>query len=161
GTWVREEKEMEKDMVVVGVTHDRNVAKIVLVDVPDRPGVAYQIFSQLAAEGINVDMIVQTTKAQETTDMLFTVTRDDLPRTREICRQQVEQLGAGGFLEHVGLAKVSIVGAGMVSNPGVAARMFGALAEHDINIEVISTSEIKVSCLIAEKDVEKAVRALH
>src|SRR5690606_24364499 len=105
GTWVREEKEMEKDMVVVGVAHDRNVAKIVLVDVPDRPGVAHQIFSALAAEGINVDMIVQTTKAQNTTDLLFTVTRDDLPRAREICQQQVAALGASGLVEHTGLAK--------------------------------------------------------
>lgn len=161
GTWVREEKEMEKDMVVVGVTHDRNVAKLVLVDVPDRPGVAHRIFSSLAAEGINVDMIVQTTKARNSTDLLFTVTRDDLPRAREICQQQVAELGASGLVEHTGLAKVSIVGAGMVSNPGVAARMFGALAENGINIEVISTSEIKVSCLIDESQVETAVKAIH
>src|SRR5690606_19532291 len=161
GTWVREEKEMEKDMVVVGVTHDRNVAKIVLVDVPDRPGVAHQIFSSLAAEGINVDMIVQTTKAENTTDLLFTVTRDDLARAREICEQQVKALGAKGVVERTGLAKVSIIGAGMVSNPGVAARMFQALAENQINIEVISTSEIKISCLIAEEHVKTAVQAIH
>src|SRR5690606_34177 len=128
---------------------------------PDRPGVAHQIFSALAAEGINVDMIVQTTKAQNTTDLLFTVTRDDLPRAREICQQQVAALGASGPVEHTGLAKVSTVGAGMVSNPGVVARMFGALAENNINIEVISTSEIKVSCLIDESKVETAVRAIH
>lgn len=161
GTWVREEKQLEKDIIVVGVAHDRNVAKVVLVDVPDRPGVAHKIFSALADEGINVDMIVQTTKAENTTDLLFTVTRDDLPPTREICQRLVEELGAKGVVEHVGLAKVSIVGAGMVSNPGVAARMFGALAERGINIDVISTSEIKVSCLIDETRLEEAVRAIH
>lgn len=161
GTLVREEKQLEKDMVVVGVAHDTNVAKLVLVDVPDRPGVAYQIFSALAAEGINVDMIVQTTKAENTTDLLFTVTRDDLARAREICEQQVKALGAKGVVERTGLAKVSIIGAGMVSNPGVAARMFQALAENQINIEVISTSEIKISCLIAEEHVKTAVQAIH
>src|SRR5690606_23177069 len=128
GTWVREEKEMEKDMVVVGVAHDRNVAKIVLVDVPDRPGVAHRIFSALAAEGINVDMIVQSTKQENTTDLLFTVTRDDLPRTLEITENIARELGAAGVRHATELGKVSIVGAGMMSNPGVAARMFEAMA---------------------------------
>src|SRR5690606_22956675 len=161
GTLVKEEKEMEKDMVVVGVAHDRNVAKVVLVDVPDRPGVAHKIFAALAAEGINVDMIVQTTKAEKTTDLLFTVTRDDLPRTREICAELVRELGARTLVDQTHLVKVSIVGSGMMSNPGVAAKMFGALAENGINIEVISTSEIKISCLIDEAQMEQAVRAIH
>lgn len=161
GTYVREEKLVERDMVVVGVAHDTNVAKVVLVDVPDRPGVAHRLFSALAAENINVDMIVQSTKQEKTTDLLFTVTRDDLPRTLEIAESIAKELGAKGVLHATDLGKVSIVGAGMVSNPGVAARMFGALAANNINIQVISTSEIKVSCLIDLEQVPTAVRAIH
>ncbi|OUM98041.1 MAG: aspartate kinase [Firmicutes bacterium ZCTH02-B6] len=161
GTYVREEKLVERDMVVVGVAHDTNVAKVVLVDVPDRPGVAHRLFSALAAEHINVDMIVQSTKQEKTTDLLFTVTRDDLPKTLEIADAVAKELGATGVLHATGLGKVSIVGAGMVSNPGVAARMFGALAANNVNIQVISTSEIKVSCLIDLDQVPVAVRAIH
>ncbi len=161
GTYVREEKLVERDMVVVGVAHDTNVAKVVLVDVPDRPGVAHRLFSALAAEAINVDMIVQSTKQENTTDLLFTVTRDDLPRTLEIAQAVAAELGAADVRHATGLGKVSIVGAGMVSNPGVAARMFEALAQHSINIQVISTSEIKVSCLIDLDQVPDAVRAIH
>lgn len=152
---------MERDMVVVGVAHDTNVAKVVITDVPDRPGTAHRVFSALAAEHINVDMIVQTTKQENHTDMLFTVTRDDLTRTLEITEEIAREMGAAGVLHATGLGKVSIVGAGMVSNPGVAARMFEALAENNINIQVISTSEIKVSCLIDLDSVPMAVRAIH
>lgn len=161
GTHVREEKQVERDMVVVGVAHDTNVAKVVVVDVPDRPGVAHRIFSALAAEQINVDMIVQSTKQENTTDLLFTVTRDDLPRTLEITENIARELGAAGVRHATELGKVSIVGAGMMSNPGVAARMFEAMAANGINIQVISTSEIKVSCLIDLDQVPKAVRAIH
>lgn len=161
GTLVREERVVERDMVVVGVAHDVNVAKVTLVDVPDRPGVAYRIFSALAAESINVDMIVQTTKQQNTADLLFSVSRDDLPRAREIVSEIADELGAERVLVDDNVAKVSIVGAGMVSNPGVAAKMFEALAKNDINIIVISTSEIKVSCLVQADDVLKAVRVVH
>lgn len=152
---------MEHARVVVGVTHDRNVAKVVVVDVPDRPGVAHQLFNALAQEEINVDMIVQTTKAQQATDLLFTVTRDDLPRAKQIVEAVARDLGATAVQEDPSVAKVSIVGAGMMSHPGVAARMFGALAEGGINIHVISTSEIKISCLIDEERVEEAVRRVH
>lgn len=152
---------MERDMVVVGVAHDTNVAKVVVIDVPDRPGVAYRLFSALAAEQINVDMIVQSTKRENRTDLLFTVTRDDLPKTLEVTERVARELGATGVLHATDVGKVSIVGAGMMSNPGVAARMFRALAEHGINIQVISTSEIKVSCLIALDAVPTAVRAIH
>ena len=161
GTYVRGEKHMEKDMVVVGVAHDTNVAKVVVTDVPDKPGVAARLFTALAGEHINVDMIVQTTKQENTTDMLFTVTRDDLPKTLEVAEAVARDLGATGVLHATGLGKVSIVGAGMVSNPGVAARMFQALADNGINIQVISTSEIKVSCLIDLDAVPAAVRAIH
>lgn len=161
GTYVRREKLMERDMVVVGVAHDTNVAKIVVLDVPDRPGVAHRIFSTLAAEHINVDMIVQSTKQENTTDMLFTVTRDDLAKALEVTDEVARELGAAGVLHTTGLGKVSIVGAGMVSNPGVASRMFQALSDNGINIQVISTSEIKVSCLIDLDSVPAAVRAIH
>lgn len=161
GTLVREERIVEKDMVVVGVAHDVNVAKVAILDVPDRPGVAARIFSALAAEAINVDMIVQTTKEQQTTDMLFSVSRGDLRRTEEIVSAVADELGAKGVLVDDEVAKVSIVGAGMVSNPGVAAKMFEALAKNGINISVISTSEIKVSCLVKAEAVLDAVRAVH
>src|SRR5690606_28126299 len=158
GTLVREERVVEKDLVVTGVAHDVNVAKVGILDVPDRPGVAYRIFSALAQEAINVDMIVQTTKEQQTTDMLFSVSRDDLARAKEIVEAVAKELGARDVIVNDNVAKVSIIGAGMVSNPGVAARMFEALAKADINIQVISTSEIKVSCLVRAEDVLKAVR---
>jgi aspartate kinase len=162
GTVVREASEMlEKDMYVSGVTHDRNVAKVVLIDVPDRPGVAHRVFSALARERINVDMIVQSTKAEQTTDLLFTVSRDDLPRTAEVVEEVSRDLGAKGVLTDLSVAKISVVGAGMVSNPGVAALMFEALAEKGINIQVISTSEIRISCLIEADRVGEAANAIH
>ncbi|WP_324717819.1 aspartate kinase [Carboxydochorda subterranea] len=161
GTRVVAEANLEKAMVVTGVTHDRNVAKIVIIDVPDRPGVAHRLFSELAALGINVDMIVQTAKQQHTTDLLFTVARTDLDQTLAIVRRVASELGTDDVRHDATVGKVSIVGAGMVSNPGVAARMFGALAAEGINIQAISTSEIKVSCLIDEQHLDRAVRAVH
>ncbi|HEY8487082.1 MAG TPA: aspartate kinase [Limnochordales bacterium] len=161
GTRVVPTSSLEKAMVVTGVTHDANVAKVVILDVPDRPGVAYRLFSALAEQGINVDMIVQTAKQQQTTDLLFTVSRTDLPLTLEITRRVASELGTQEVRYDDTVAKVSIVGAGMVSNPGVAARMFGALAERQINIQAISTSEIKISCLIDEARLHEAVRAVH
>lgn len=161
GTIVREERVLEKDMVVVGVAHDVNVAKVTIVNVPDRPGVAYRIFSKLAEDLINVDMIVQTTTQRNTADLIFTVSRDDLARAREIVEEVSKALGADKVIVDDDVAKVSIVGAGMVSNPGVAAKMFEALATNNINIMVISTSEIKVSCLVQASDVLKAVRVIH
>jgi aspartate kinase len=161
GTIVQEERCMEKDMVVVGVAHDTNVAKVAMLNVPDRPGVAHRIFSCLAEAGINVDMIVQTSKERHVTDMVFSINSDDATQARELTEALARELGAGEVLVDDTVGKVSIVGAGMVSNPGVAARMFEALAEADINIQVISTSEIKVSCLIAAEHIDRAVRALH
>lgn len=161
GTIIKGDIEMENNPVVVGVTHDLNVAKVMLRDVPDRPGVAAKIFMALAEDGINVDMIVQTPKETQTTDLLFSIALDDLRRTLEIAEDVAEELGATGVVYNDNLAKVSIVGAGMVSNPGVAARMFQVLAENNINIEVISTSEIKVSCLIRRDQAITAVRAIH
>lgn len=162
GTLVREAGGvLEKEMYVSGVAHDTNVAKVVLIDVPDRPGVASRVFSALARERINVDMIVQSTKAERTTDLLFTVSRDDLPRTSEVVEALSRELGAKGVLSDLSVAKVSVVGAGMVSNPGVAALMFEALAEKGINIQVISTSEIRISCLIDGERITEAANAIH
>ncbi len=161
GTAVKEDTQLERERVVVGVTHDLNAAKVMLLGVPDRPGVAAKIFASLAAEGINVDMIVQTPQDAKTTDLLFSIGLDDLQLTMEIATAVGEHLGAKGIVYNDQVAKVSIVGAGMVSNPGVAAQMFQVLAENDINIEVISTSEIKVSCLIQRDRALQAVRAIH
>ncbi len=161
GTLVKGGDLMEKQRVVSGVTRDLNVVKVVLVDVPDRPGVAHKIFSTLANESINVDMIVQTTKQGPVTDLLFTICQDDYPLTRKLIEQVTEELNVSQVIYNEKLAKVSIVGAGMMSNPGVAAAMFETLAENGINIEVISTSEIKVSCLVDAKKVDVAVRAIH
>lgn len=162
GTIVKEDAgRMEKEMVVTGVAHDMNCAKVVLMGVPDRPGVAHRVFAALAAEGVNVDMIVQTTRATDVTDLLFTVGSDDLERAVATSKAVCQELGAAGVHTETGVGKVSIVGAGMASNPGVAARMFEALAAEGINIQVISTSEIKISCLIARDRVADAVRAVH
>ncbi len=162
GTVVEDEEEsVEQDIVVVGVTHDQNVARVIVLDVPDQPGVAYKLFSALAEEGINVDVIAQTNKSVGVTDVIFSVSRDDRAAAVEIVEVVAQELGAAGVRADESVAKVSIVGAGMVSNPGVAARMFGALAREEINIQVISTSEIKVSCLIEADQVERAVRSIH
>ncbi|MGB9886376.1 MAG: aspartate kinase [Moorellales bacterium] len=161
GTIVQEVGSMEKEIVVTGVAHDRNVAKIGIFGVPDRPGVACRLFSALAQERVNVDMIVQSAMRDERNDISFTVGKDDLPKAVDIVARVKEEIGAQGYVYDDGVAKVSIVGAGMITNPGVAARMFEALAEEGINIEMISTSEIKVSCIIRVEETEKAVRALH
>ena len=161
GTLVQEEKDMEKEKVVSGVAHDLKVAKISLLDVPDRPGIASKLFQSLAAERINVDMIIQSTMRNERNDISFTICRDDLARALTVAEQVRDEVGAGGMAFGQDVAKVSIVGAGMITNPGVAATMFRALAEEKINIEMISTSEIKVSCIIKAEEAVKAVQALH
>ena len=161
GTYVREERVIEKDMVVVGTAHDTKVAKLVLVGVPDKPGVAANLFAKLAAENISTDMIVQTNRGANKTDILFTVNITELHQAREIALSLKTSSGADDIIVSESVAKVSIVGVGVVNNPAVAARMFNALAEHDINVEVISTSEIKISCLIEEKHVKTAVCAIH
>jgi len=161
GTRVGEVSCMEKSRLVSGVAHDLNVAKIGLFDVPDRPGIAKHIFKKLAVENINVDMIIQSWMHNGKNDIVFTVTRDDLPKALPVVEKVVKEIGASGMDYNDRVAKVSIVGAGMVTNPGVAAAMFEALADEEINIEMISTSEIKVSCVIREDQAFKAVNALH
>jgi aspartate kinase len=161
GTLVaREEQEMEQ-VVVTGVTHDRSQAKISILRVPDRPGIASQVFGAIAAKNIVVDMIVQNISRDGYTDMSFTVPRGDYTRAVAALRDVAEQVGAQGVVQNERVAKVSIVGVGMRSHSGVAAQMFATLAREGINIQMISTSEIAVSCVIEDKYAELAVRALH
>lgn len=161
GTIVEEVPEVERIRLVTGVAHDTNVAKITIRDLPDMPGVAHRIFSALAERHINVDMIVQTASRDGRAEISFTVTKTDAAAAEEATRAVGREIGAGEVVAGEGVAKVSIVGAGMASNPGVAAALFGALAAAGVNIQMISTSEIKVSCVIPVEDVQKAVRAVH
>ncbi|MGZ4130089.1 MAG: aspartate kinase [Actinomycetota bacterium] len=162
GTWVVEEEEVGVEQAMIsGVALDTGEAKITLLDVPDRPGVAATIFRAVAAEGVHVDMIVQNVGHDGQTDLSFTVPRDDLPRLTPVLDRVVKEIGAPEYTTDDGIAKVSLVGAGMRSNPGVVAEMFEALAEKGINIEMISTSSIRVSCIVRRADAEEAVRTIH
>lgn len=163
GTIIKDVKEdipME-EVVVRAVTFDKNQAKLSICDVPDRPGIAAKIFGALAKEFINVDMIIQSTARQKYNDISFTVARSDLKKAYEILNRVKKEIGAAMVLVDDTIAKISIVGVGMRSHPGVAAKMFKALADKRVNIEMISTSEIKISCVIKESEVEKSVKALH
>jgi len=150
-----------EDIVVSGVTLRKDEAKVTIRDVPDKPGMAAQIFRELAEKGINVDMIVQNVSREGSTDLSFTVVKGDLPATLRVTRSVSHRIGAGEVTTDEGVAKVSIVGLGMRSHSGVAARMFEAMAKERVNIEMISTSEIKISCLIRAQHAERAVRVLH
>ena len=160
GTLVKEDAMMER-LVVSGVAADRNEAKITVTRVPDRPGIAAQLFQAVAGANIVVDMIVQNVSEAGFTDITFTVTKADLKRAQAAVTSILETIGGGQVKADEHVAKVSIVGSGMHSQPGVAARMFSVLAREGINIQMISTSEIKISCLIEEKYTELAVRSLH
>ena len=161
GTRIREDPDVEQRNKVRGLATDRHVAKVTLVAVPDRPGVARTVFEPLAEAGINVDLIVQNVGHAGATDLSFTVPSTDLARARKLLDPVVCALGARELTTDSAVAKVSIVGAGIQNAPGYAARMFGALADAGINIEMISTSEIRITCIIAEDDVARAARALH
>lgn len=161
GTTVRAEVDKMEHIVVRGVAADKAQAKVTLQQVPDRPGLAALIFEELAAARINVDMIVQNVSEAGATDVSFTVPRDDVPRTRETVERLAASAGIPGVTYDEGVAKVSIVGVGMRSHTGVAHRMFKALAEHEINIGMISTSEIKISVVIRDDQADEAVRMLH
>lgn len=161
GTLVTEVNSVEKQRVVSGIADDTNCAKIALFDVPDRPGVAMTLFKTLAKHAINVDMVIQSAMRNERNDIAFTIESDDLTKAIPVVEQLVQEIGASGMAYGDNVAKVSIVGAGMQSNPGVAADMFEALAEANINIHMISTSEIKVSCIIDEDKIKDAVKVLH
>ena len=164
GTMIREDYTMEeKDFVIRGVAQDKNVAKIAVLGGPNNPGIAKERVSALAEKNIAVDMIVQSIRNIEknVTDMVFTTTLDDLPETKKTVDVVAEKLHAVAVLIEENVAKVSIVGAGMLGNPGIAARMFGALADANVNIDAISTSEISISCLIKGTDLKEAANAIH
>jgi aspartate kinase len=156
----REERGME-DVVVTGITHDRSQAKISLLRVPDRPGIAAQVFGALGAKRIVLDMIVQNISRDGYTDISFTVPRGDSAPATAALEEVARAIGAQGVVHDERVAKISIVGVGMRSHSGVAARMFGALSRENINIQMIATSEIATSCVIEDKYAELAVRALH
>jgi aspartate kinase len=162
GTFIREEDErMMEKAIISAVTHDATEAKITVVGVPDKPGMASAIFRPLSDVGANVDMIVQNVSHSGRTDMSFTVPRLDLDKSLEVVARVVEETGAEAFTHDEGIARVSLIGAGMKSHPGVAADMFDALASVGVNIEMISTSPIRVSCVIREEQVAAAVNAIH
>lgn len=161
GTQIREDSLVEQRNKVRGLAHDRNVAKVTLVGVPDRPGVARSVFEPLADAGINVDMIVQNVSHGGATDLSFTIPRVELARAKRLLEPLIAELGFRDVTMDSSVAKVSIVGAGIQNAPGYASRMFGTLADAGINIEMISTSEIRITTIIAEDRVEEAVRALH
>ncbi len=160
GTWVQEEAGMEQ-AVISGIAHDTSEAKVTIRNVPDQPGIAASIFRPLADANVNVDMIVQNVSAAGHTDVSFTVPKSDLATTEPVLRQIARAVGGDDVTTDEDVAKISLVGAGMKTHPGVAADMFDALAEAGINIEIISTSTIRISVLIRAGDVERAVKAVH
>ncbi len=162
GTLLCDEEDIVEKKPVTGIAYSRDEAKITLLKIPDRPGIAAAIFGPLADAGVNVDMIVQNVSEDgKKTDLTFTVTRGELARALAAIEKSAEHIGYRELLHDTDVAKVSIIGIGMRAHPGVAQTMFRTLSEKGINIQVISTSEIKVSVLIAEEYVELAVRALH
>ena len=157
---VSEDKEMER-VLVSGVVYDKNEARVTIAQVPDRPGIAYKVFDPVFRAGIVVDMIIQNTSVEGLTDLTFTVTKNDFDQTLSLVKEVAEEIGAGEVLGDQDIAKVSIVGLGMRNHAGIASLMFETLAKENINISLISTSEIKISCIIEGKYTELAVRALH
>lgn len=161
GTLVKEETDMERGTVISGIACDEDQAKIALMGVPDKPGIAALIFATIGQAGISVDLIVQSIRREGENDILFTVHADDLDKTLAVLTPLVEEIGAKELYHQRDVAKISVVGAGMIHHTGVAAGMFQALAAADINIEIISTSEIKISCLIEKSRIHEAANAIH
>jgi aspartate kinase len=160
GTWVNEEDPME-EAIVTAVTHDTSEAKVTVGAVPDTPGVAARLFREMATKGVNVDMIVQNVSSSGHTDISFTCPKDELDRALQVLDPVSKEIGAASVTADHDIARVSVVGAGMKSHPGVAATMFETLAKENVNIEMISTSSIRLSCVIRAEDVEKAVQSIH
>ena len=152
---------MEVRNKVTGIAHDLDVAKITVVGVPDRPGIASSIFQPLAKAGISIDTIVQNASIENITDLTFTVTKGDLQKAMKVVKPIAEAIGARQCASDSKLGKVSIIGTGMQNTPGFAARMFQALSEKGINIQLITTSEIRITCIIDEARVNEAVRILY
>jgi aspartate kinase len=161
GTRVVSQEESLERAIISGIAHDTSEAKATILGVPDQPGIAARVFRLLADAGVNVDMIVQNVSAAGHTDISFTLPKDDVPVAERILQRLADDIGAAGATCDPDIAKVSLIGAGMKSHPGVAADMFDALAEAGVNIEIISTSSIRVSCVVRAADVERAVRAVH
>lgn len=160
GTIIKEKVKMEK-MLITGVAADKNTARISVIGVEDKPGIAFRIFNTLAANNINVDIILQSVGREGTKDISFTVAEDELKRALEVLEEHKEALTIQDITYNTEVAKISVVGAGMMSNPGVAAKMFESLYNSRININMISTSEIRITVLIDEKDIEEAMNAVH
>ena len=161
GTWVTAEEPSVEDPVISGVVHDATEAKVTVQGVPDRPGISAALFEPLAAANVIVDMIVQNTSTHGTTDISFTVPKDDMGVAESVVAKVAAEMGAAGVTHDSEIAKVSIVGAGMKTSPGIAARMFRVLADEAVNIQMISTSTIRISVVVARGDMERAARALH
>ena len=161
GTWVDEEDPSMEQAIISAVTHDTSEAKVTVAAVPDRPGIAARLFRALADNAVNVDMIVQNVSHQGTTDISFTVPKHDLEVSRHVAARLREDLGGSEVEADSDIARVSLVGAGMKTHPGVAATMFETLAAEGVNIEMISTSSIRISCVVRAGALEKAVQALH
>jgi aspartate kinase len=161
GTWIQQEDEFMEQAIISAVIHDASEVKVTVTRMPDHPGIAAALFRSLADRNVNVDMIVQNSALDSTTDISFTVPKADLAAGLEVCRGQAANLAGVDVLSDAGIAKVSLIGAGMKSNPGVAATMFEVLAKEDVNIEMISTSPIRISCVVRADRVEDAVLALH
>jgi aspartate kinase len=161
GTRVRPQEELMEQPIISGIAHDTSEAEVTIVAVPDRPGIAARVFRALADGSVNVDMIVQNVSADGHTDISFTVPKAQLARAESLLEGVAEEIGARGVQHDPEIAKISLVGAGMKTHPGVAADMFDALAEAGINIGMISTSSIRISCVVPAADSERAVRAVH
>jgi aspartate kinase len=161
GTWVQQEDPSMEQAIISAVTDDMSEAKVTVANVPDRPGIAARLFRALADNAVNVDMIVQNVSHDGTTDISFTVPIDDLDTSLEVARVLGPEIGGGDVSADRDIARVSLVGAGMKTHPGVAATMFETLANNGVNIEMISTSSIRISCVVREDQLETAVRSLH
>ena len=161
GTLITSEDNVMEKPLISGIAFNRDEAKLMILGVPDKPGVAYQIVGPISDANIDIDMIIQNQGVDGTTDFTFTVHRNDCPAALEILRQQAEKLGAREVMADDGIVKVSLVGIGMKSHAGIAARMFEVLADRGINIQMIGTTEIKISVIIDEEHLEEAVQALH
>jgi aspartate kinase len=161
GTWVTKEEPTMEDPIISGVTHDVTEAKVTILGVPDRPGVSAAIFEPLAHAGVVVDMIVQNTSTKGTTDISFTVPKADMAVGEEIVKRVAGEIGATGVDHDADIAKISLVGAGMKTSPGIAAKMFRTLADRQINIEMISTSAIRITVVVPAADMQAAVQSLH
>jgi aspartate kinase len=161
GTWVVEEDADMEEAVVTAVTHDTTEAKVTVSALPDHPGVAAKLFRAQADRSINIDMIVQNASENGTTDISFTVPKADLAVSVETAQTTSDELGAKGVTSDSDVSRVSLIGVGMKSHPGIAATMFETLAREEINIDMISTSTIRTSCIVRTVDVERAVRSLH